>query len=245
MKKYFLGGSNERQRIKWISINSRIFMPLKQLGAISMFIACAAVASILAVGLARAAPQGGGVILFLGDSITAGHGLELSQAYPALIQEKIDAKGWRFKTVNGGQSGDTSAAALDRLDWLLKNRVQVMVLELGGNDGLRGLPVESTRQNLQRIIDRTKTKYPDAKIVIAGMKVPPNMGRDYAGKFEAVFTDLAKKNNAPLIPFILEGVGGVPALNLPDGIHPTAKGQQIVAATVWKTLEPVLRSIAK
>ena len=186
-----------------------------------------------------------GVILFLGDSITAGYGLELSQAFPALIQDKIHAKGWNFKVVNAGQSGDTSAGALNRLDWLLKNRVEVLVLELGGNDGLRGLPVESTRKNLQTIIDRTKAKYPQARIVIAGMKVPPNMGRDYGEKFAAVFTDLAQKNKAPLIPFVLEGVGGVPALNLPDGIHPTAKGQEMVAATVWKTLEPVLRSLAK
>jgi acyl-CoA thioesterase I len=191
-----------------------------------------------------ATPQPG-VVLFLGDSITAGYGLELSQAFPALIQEKINAKGWNFKVVNAGQSGDTSAGALDRLDWLLKNRVEVLVLELGANDGLRGLPAESTGKNLQLIIDRTKAKYPAARIVIAGMKVPPNMGRDYAEKFEAVFIDLAKKNKAPLIPFVLEGVGGVPALNLPDGIHPTAKGQGIVAATVWKTLEPVLRSMAK
>ena len=194
--------------------------------------------------LTAATPQVG-VILFLGDSITAGNGLELAQAFPALIQEKIDAKGWRFKAVNAGQSGDTSAGALDRLDWLLKNPVEVLVLELGGNDGLRGLPVETTRKNLQLIIDRTKTKYPSARIVIAGMKVPPNMGRDYGDKFAAIFADLAKKNKAPLIPFVLEGVGGVPALNLPDGIHPTAKGQEIVAATVWKTLEPVLRSMAK
>jgi acyl-CoA thioesterase-1 len=185
------------------------------------------------------------VILFLGDSITAGYGLELSQAYPALLQEKVGAKGWRFKVVNAGQSGDTSAGGLNRIDWLLRNRVDVLVLELGANDGLRGLPVETTRKNLQAIIDRTKTKYPQAKIVIAGMKVPPNMGRDYGEKVEAIYPALAKKNNAPLIPFILEGVGGVRELNLPDGMHPTAKGHQIVAANVWKVLEPVLRSLVK
>jgi acyl-CoA thioesterase-1 len=195
--------------------------------------------------LTGTAPQSSGIVLFLGDSITAGYGLELSQAFPALIHEKIHAKGWRFKAVNAGQSGDTSAGALDRLNWLLKNRVDVLVLELGGNDGLRGLPVEGTQKNLQAIIDRTKAKYPHAKIIIAGMKVPPNMGQDYAKKFEAVFVDLAKKNKAPLIPFVLEGVGGVRELNLPDGIHPTAKGHQIVAATVWKVLEPVLRSMSK
>jgi acyl-CoA thioesterase-1 len=219
-------------------------MTTTQLSHLGKLFARALLSLSLLMAATGAAPQGG-VVLFLGDSITAGHGLELTQAYPALIQNKIDAKGWRFKAVNAGQSGDTSAGALDRLDWLLKNKVEVLVLELGGNDGLRGLPVESTRKNLQALIDRTKAKYPSAHVVIAGMKVPPNMGREYGAKFEAIFVDLAKKNKASLIPFVLEGVGGVPALNLPDGIHPTAKGQEIVAATVWKTLEPVLRSIAK
>jgi acyl-CoA thioesterase I len=185
-----------------------------------------------------------GIILFLGDSITAGYGLDLEQAFPALIQEKIDAKRWNFKVVNAGQSGDTSAGGLSRLEWLLKNRVDVLVLELGANDGLRGLPAETTRKNLQAIIDRTKGKYPEAKVIVAGMKVPPNMGGDYGRKFEAVFGDLAKKNKAVLIPFVLEGVGGSRELNLADGIHPTAKGHEIVAANVWKVLEPVLRSLA-
>ena len=119
-----------------------------------------------------------GIILFLGDSITAGYGLDLEQAFPALIQEKIDAKRWNFKVVNAGQSGDTSAGGLNRLEWLLKNRVDVLVLELGANDGLRGLPAETTRKNLQAIIDRTKGKYPEAKVIVVGMKVPPNMGGD-------------------------------------------------------------------
>jgi len=191
--------------------------------------------------MAAPAPR---VILFLGDSITAGYGLDLSQAFPALIQQKIDAQRWNFKVINAGQSGDTSAGGLGRMDWLLKNKIDVLVLELGANDGLRGLPVENSKKNLQAIIDRTKDKYPEAKVIIAGMKVPPNMGGDYGRKFEAVFADLAKKNNAPLIPFILEGVGGLPELNLADGIHPTAKGHEIVAANVWKVLEPILRSLA-
>ena len=182
------------------------------------------------------------VILFLGDSITVGLGLDPLEAFPALIQQKIDAQRWNFQVINAGQSGDTSAGGLSRLDWLLKNRIDVLVLELGGNDGLRGLPVTTTRKNLQAIIDRTKARYPEAKVIIAGMKIPPNMGGDYSRKFEAVFADLAKKNKASLIPFVLEGVGGVPNLNLPDGIHPNAKGQQRVAANVWKVLEPVLQS---
>jgi len=182
-------------------------------------------------------------ILFLGDSITAGYGLEPSQAYPALIQAKIDAKGWNFKAINAGQSGDTTAGGLNRLNWLLKNRVDVLLLELGGNDGLRGLPAETSKKNLQAIIDSTKKKYPEAKIILAGMKVPPNMGADYAKQFNAIFPELAKKNQAGLIPFILDGVGGVRELNLADGIHPTAKGHERVAANVWKFMEPVLKSL--
>jgi acyl-CoA thioesterase-1 len=182
-------------------------------------------------------------ILFLGDSITAGYGLEPTHAYPALIQARIDAKRWKFKVVNAGQSGDTSAGGLNRLNWLLKNRIDVLVLELGGNDGLRGLPAETTKKNLQAIIDGTKAKYPEARIILAGMKVPPNMGKEYGKQFEAIFPALAKSNKAALIPFVLEGVGGVRELNLPDGIHPTAKGQEIVAANVWKVLEPMLKSL--
>jgi len=183
-------------------------------------------------------------ILVLGDSITAGYGLEPAQAYPALIQNKIDAKRWPFKVINAGQSGDTTAGGLSRMDWLLRNHIDVLVVELGGNDGLRGLPAETTRKNLQAIIERSREKYPDVKIILAGMQVPPNMGRDYAKQFNAIFADIAKKNKAALVPFVLEGVAGVPALNLPDGIHPTAKGHEIVAANVWKVLEPVLRTLA-
>src|SRR5258706_59750 len=199
----------------------------------------------LLICLIRAAPAPAKIILFLGDSITAGYGLEESQAYPALIQAKIDAKRWNFKVVNAGQSGDTSAGGLARLNWLLKNRIDVLILELGGNDGLRGLPVEATKKNLQAIVEQTKKKYPEAKIILAGMKVPPNMGRDYGKSFDAIYPELAKRNQAPLIPFVLEGVGGVSELNQPDGIHPTVKGHQIVAANVWKILEPVLRNLAK
>lgn len=194
------------------------------------------------VGLAAAIPPPK-IVLFLGDSITAGYGIDPSRAFPALIQEKIDARGWKFKVVNAGQSGDTSAGGLSRMDWLLRSGIDVLVLELGANDGLRGLPVEVTRRNLQAIIDRTRERYPNVKVVIAGMRIPPNLGRDYSRQFQAVFSDLARKNRASLIPFILEGAGGVRELNLPDGIHPTAKGHAIVAANVWKVLEPVLKSL--
>ena len=182
------------------------------------------------------------MVLFLGDSITAGYGLELSQAYPALVQERINAKGWNFKVVNAGQSGDTSAGGLARLDWLMKNPIDVLVLELGVNDGLRGLPVAATEKNLQSIIDRARERYPDIKLVIAGMQIPPNLGQEYAREFNAMFPRLAKRNNAALIPFILQGVGGVRKLNLPDGIHPTSEGHEILARNVWQVLEPVLRS---
>jgi acyl-CoA thioesterase-1 len=200
-------------------------------------------AALLLAGAVQTNPAR--VILILGDSITAGYGLEPDEAYPALLQKKIDLQGWRYRVVNAGQSGDTSAGGLGRLDWLLRSPIDVLVLELGANDGLRGLPVETTRKNLQAIIDRTKQKYPKTKVILAGMKVPPNMGRDYGERFEATFRELAKRNQAVLIPFVLEGVGGVRELNLPDGIHPTAKGHEIVARNVWKSLEPVLRSLNK
>ena len=223
-------------------LKSRIFDHSKQYcrGGTTLFLAI--LVSLFLSELCFAAPEK--IILFLGDSITAGYGLEPSQAYPALIQEKTEAKKWPFKVINAGQSGDTSAGGLSRMNWLLKNRIDVLVLELGGNDGLRGLPVEATKKNLQAIIDRTRTKYPAVKIVIAGMMVPPNMGRDYGQKFSAIFPELARKNKAALIPFILDKVGGVRELNLPDGIHPTAKGHEIVANNVWKVLEPILRSLA-
>jgi acyl-CoA thioesterase-1 len=222
--------------------NSKIFMIATQLARQPKILFPLLVLLILG-GSSTAAPPPR-IILFLGDSITAGYGLDPVEAFPALIQQKIDARRWDFQVVNAGQSGDTSAGGLGRLDWLLKNRVDVLVLELGANDALRGLPVETTRKNLQAIIERTKHKYPEAKVILAGMKVPPNMGGDYGRKFEAVFADLAKKNNVLLIPFILEGVGGVRELNLADGIHPTARGQEMVAAHVWKVLEPVLRAFA-
>jgi acyl-CoA thioesterase I len=227
-----------------ISSNCRMFTKAKQHRSVRAVVGLLILCLISLAGLAFSAPQPK-IILFLGDSITAGYGLDPSQAYPALIQEKIDAKRWQFKVVNAGQSGDTSAGGLSRMDWLLRSPVDVLVLALGVNDGLRGLPVETTKKNLQAIIDRTRAKYPAAKIVLAGMMVPPNMGRDYGQKFEAIFRDIAKKNQAALIPFVLEGVGGVRDLNLSDGIHPSTKGQEIVAANVWKVLEPVLRSMVK
>ena len=182
-------------------------------------------------------------ILFLGNSLTAGYGLDRDQAFPALIQKKIDSMGWNFEVVNAGQGGDTTVGGLRRLDWLFTRKIHVLVLELGANDGLRGLIPKVTRQNLQAIIDRTKEFNQNVKIVLAGMQMPPNLGKDYGIRFRAIFPDLAKKNGALLIPYLLEGVGGVPELNLPDGIHPSAEGHKIVAENVWKVMKPILRSM--
>jgi len=182
-------------------------------------------------------------ILFLGNSLAAGYGLDPELAFPALIQQKIDSLGWNFKVINAGVSGETSAGGLRRMDWLLQRQVDVLFLELGANDGLRGIPLEHTKQNLQGIIARVRAKNPAVKIVIAGMMVPPNLGADYTRAFRAIFPDLAKRNQAALVPFLLEGVGGVPELNLPDGIHPTAAGHRLVAQNVWKVLRPVLQSL--
>lgn len=180
-------------------------------------------------------------ILFFGNSLTAGYGLEPAQAFPALIQQKIDSLGLPYKAVNAGVSGETSAGGNSRIDWILKQPVDVFVLELGANDGLRGVPVAETRKNLQSIIDKVKAKYPEAQLVLAGMQVPPNMGATYAAEFKALFPELAQKNGMTLIPFLLEGVGGEASLNQQDGIHPTAEGAHILARNVWQYLRPLLQ----
>ena len=176
-------------------------------------------------------------ILFFGDSITAGYGIDEKQAFPAIIQQKIDSLGLPWIAVNAGLSGETSAGGLRRIDWLLREPVHILVLELGGNDGLRGVAPSDTQENLEKIIDRTREKYPDVVIILAGMQIPPNLGQDYAKAFASVYSAVARKKNAQLIPFILEGVGGVSELNLPDGIHPTPQGHSIIANTVWESLE--------
>jgi acyl-CoA thioesterase-1 len=183
-------------------------------------------------------------VVFLGTSLTAGLGLEPEQAYPALIQRKIDSSGLEFRVVNAGVSGETSAGARRRLDWLLRQPAAVLVLETGANDGLRGLPPDSLRANIQAVFDGAKAISPAPKLVLIGMRVPPNYGRVYTERFEAVYPEVARQNGAKLVPFLLEGVGGVPRLNQPDGIHPTAEGQRLMAETVWRVLEPLLREEA-
>ncbi len=180
------------------------------------------------------------VILFFGDSLTAGYGLSPEEAFPAQVEKALAKEGRSVKVVNAGLSGETSAGGLSRVDWILRQPVDMFVLELGANDGLRGLPIDQTKKNLQQIIEKVKSKYPHCKIVLAGMMVPPNMGKEYATSFQNLFKDLAKKNNASLIPFLLENVGGIEKLNQADGIHPNAEGHRIVASNVMKVIKPLL-----
>jgi acyl-CoA thioesterase I len=178
-------------------------------------------------------------ILFFGDSLSAGYGLSTEEAFPALVEKKLTSTGKPSKVVNAGLSGETSAGGLSRIDWVLRQPVDIFILELGANDGLRGLPLEQTRKNLQAIIDKVKTKYPKVKIIVAGMMVPPNMGQDYTTGFRKIFPDIAKKNNATLIPFLLQDVAGNEKLNQADGIHPNTEGHKIVADNVYKVISTV------
>ncbi|SEP43801.1 arylesterase [Mucilaginibacter sp. OK283] len=177
-------------------------------------------------------------ILFFGDSLTAGYGLDdPADAFPGVIAKKIDSLKLPYKVINAGVSGETSAGGNGRIDWTLKQKVDIFILELGANDGLRGISPAETTRNLQSIIDKVKVKYPNAKLVMLGMQVPPNMGADYVNKFKAVFPTVAAKNKMALVPFLLQGVGGHPDLNQGDGIHPTEKGAKIVAGNVWSVLK--------
>ncbi|WP_238988404.1 arylesterase [Aureibaculum marinum] len=180
-------------------------------------------------------------ILFFGDSLTAGYGLEDSNdAFPSLIQSTIDSLGLNYTVINSGLSGETSAGGKSRIEWILKQNIDIFVLELGANDGLRGIPLKETKENLQSIIDIVRKKIPKATIILAGMELPPNMGPEYTTEFRTIFVDLAKENKLPFIPFILKDVGGVVELNQPDGIHPTVEGHKIVAKNVWEVLSKVL-----
>ena len=203
------------------------------------------IALALSLFLCAAGPDVGAAeterLVFLGDSLTAGFGVERSEAFPALVAGKIRAAGLPFEVENAGLSGDTSAGGLRRIDWLLQRPIDVLVVELGANDGLRGLDLKSMKANLQAIIDKAKAKNPAVKIVLAGMQVPPNLGAEYANGFQRVFSELAHDNNAVLIPFLLEGVGGRRELNQADLIHPNPAGHRILADVVWRTLEPILR----
>jgi len=180
-------------------------------------------------------------VLFFGDSLTAGYGVAPEQAYPALIQAKIDQLGIQAKVVVGAVSGDTSAGGLRRIDWMLRQPIDILLLALGANDGLRGSPNSATQANLQAIIDKVKARYPTAVIIIAGMRLPPSFGLNYTNEFAALYPRLAQNNQTALIPFLLADVGGVMELNLADRIHPNPAGHQIIAQTVWQQLEPLLQ----
>jgi acyl-CoA thioesterase-1 len=195
---------------------------------------------VLTLCTARAATPT--VVVILGDSLAAGYGVDPTEAFPALVQKKAESAGLAVSVVNAGVSGDTTAGGVRRLDWLLKRPVDILVIELGGNDGLRGTPVASTRTNLVTMIRKAREKYPSIQVVLAGMQMPPSMGQDYAAEFGHLFESVARTEKTALIPFLLEGVGGIESLNQADQIHPNPQGHQKVAENVWKVLEPLLRA---
>ncbi len=180
-------------------------------------------------------------LLFFGNSLTAGYGVEPEQAFAGLIGQRIDSLGLPYEVINAGLSGETTAGGRSRVGWILKQPVDIFVLELGGNDGLRGLPLSATRENLQGIIDTVRRRSSGARIVLAGMQIPPNLGQAYASDFKGIYQQIAVRNKLVLIPFLLQGVGGDRTLNQADGIHPTPAGHRIVARTVWATLGPLMR----
>jgi len=184
--------------------------------------------------------QGQETILFFGDSITAGYGLTEQQAFPAVIQQKIDSLGLNYNVINSGLSGETTAGGLRRIDWVLQQHVDIFVLELGGNDGLRGIDPISSKQNLQGIMDKVRETYPEADILLTGMEAPPNMGQTYTSRFREIYTELSNENDVLFMPFILEGVAGDSDLNQSDGIHPTEEGHRVVANDLWEYLRPML-----
>jgi acyl-CoA thioesterase-1 len=189
-----------------------------------------------------ATPGAKGVVLFVGTSLTAGYGLpDPDLAYPGLLQQRIDAARLPYRVVNAGVSGETSAGALRRVDWLLRQKVDVFVLETGANDALRGQDPEATRANIDAILTRASAQSPPPKLVVLGMKALPNFGAVYGRRFESIYPDLAKKHGAVLVPFVLEGVAGIPGLNQQDGVHPTEEGQRKMADLVWAALAPILR----
>jgi acyl-CoA thioesterase-1 len=183
-------------------------------------------------------PEDRPIIVAFGDSLTAGYGLTEDECFTTLLQRKLDSKELRYRVVNAGVSGDTSAGGVSRLDWSLEGNVKYLILELGGNDGLRGLPVANMKKNLTDIIERAQAR--GVTVVLAGMEAPPNLGDEYTREFRQVYRDLAKKYKLTLIPFVLEGVGGHVGLNQQDGIHPNAEGEKIMTENVWRSIEPLL-----
>jgi acyl-CoA thioesterase I len=187
-----------------------------------------------------ATPDGRPVIVAFGDSLTAGFGLPEDQCFTALLQRKLDEKGYSYRVINAGVSGDTSAGGVSRIDWALEGAVKYMILELGGNDGLRGQPVAEMKKNLAEIIERAQAR--GVTVILAGMEAPPNLGEEYTSEFRQAFRDLAKKYQLTLIPFLLDNVAGRREMNQPDGIHPNAAGEKVMAENVWRTIEPLLKN---
>ena len=183
-------------------------------------------------------------ILVLGDSLSGGFGLKPSEAYPALLANKLRAAGLNFQVTNASQAGGTTDGGLERLPTHLKRKIDIFILELGINDAFRGVPVDQIQNNLQQIIDKVKARNPDVRVVIAGMQLPNYADNDYVSDFGKMFAELATRSGALLVPYLLEGVAGDPSLNLPDGIHPNAAGQKVLAENVWRVLEPVARETA-
>jgi acyl-CoA thioesterase-1 len=207
--------------------------------------AITALSSILSIVAAQpAAAAEKKAILVFGDSLSGGFMLQRSEAYPALLAKKLDAAGLNFQVTNASAAGGTTQGGLERLPPHLKRRIDIFILELGINDAFRGLPVDQIQKNLQQIIDNVKTRNPNVRVVIAGMQLPNYGADDYVSAFRRMFTDLATKNNAALVPYLLQGVAGDPSLNLPDGIHPNAAGQKSLAENVWRVLEPIARELA-
>jgi acyl-CoA thioesterase I len=192
----------------------------------------------------RGRPSSKKQLLFIGTSLTAGYGLEPDSAYPQLVQQKIDSAGLPFEVTNAGVSGETTSALASRLDWLLRGNFDVVVLESGANDGLRGIPVEGMRANLVSIISRIRGEHPNARVMLVQMEAPPNMGSQYTVAFHDAFPAAAREAGVPLLPFLLDGVAGRPALNQGDGMHPNMTGEHIVASNMWRSLEPILREVA-
>lgn len=188
------------------------------------------------------ASTSGPTVLFIGTSLTAGYGLEPDQAFPTLIEHKADSAGIPIRTINAGVSGETSAGALHRIDWVLRSPADVVVIETGANDALRALPVAAARANISAILDRVRAAKPHAQIFLVQMEAPPNLGADYTTSFHEMYVDVAREKGVTLIPFLLQGVAGDPSLNQGDGVHPNATGEKIVAENVWEALEPTLRA---
>ncbi|PYN09076.1 MAG: arylesterase [Candidatus Rokuibacteriota bacterium] len=194
--------------------------------------------SVLVASAASATPRADHVVVALGDSLTAGLGVGVEEAYPALLEARLRREGFDYRVVNAGVSGDTSAGGLRRLDWALKLKPQVLIVALGANDGLRGQPPAALRANLTQIVERARGA--GARVLLAGMRVPPNYGDEYARAFAAVYASVARATGVPLAPFLLDGVAGDPRLNQADGIHPTAEGQRVIAEHLWPHLRPLL-----